>query len=452
MKDREFVRKRGVFFSALTSILGIATLSYLAGVVVMFFQLPSSGFLARALIGARDWRAGDRAAPPPPASTAVPTVRAAVDRPERTFDGFTLYACLGSKVMNTQAMLINMRREVVHRWAVDFSRVWPSPPHLNERLPDLLFCFFACHLYPNGDLLVVFHGKTSPVGCGLAKLDKNSNVLWAFPATTHHDVEVAEDGTIYTIKQEFVYDLPEGLERIATPCEVDYLVALSPAGTLLREPISLLAALRDSPYAELLECVKWPLKRHTPPPGSTTPHVEYQFMVGDPLHTNSVRVLGHEWAANFPLFKAGHVLLSIRDMSVLAVLDPQSGKVVWAARGPWYAQHDAHFLGNGHLLLYDNLGTANGSRVLEYDPQTQAFPWSFGGASGEPFYTSERGACQRLPNGNTFIVNSEGGEMVEVTREKEVVWSSYVDNYITTARRYAPHQLLFLEESQRARP
>ena len=33
-----------------------------------------------------------------------------------------------------------------------------------------------------------------------------------------------------------------------------------------------------------------------------------------------------------------------------------------------------------------------------------------------------RGWAQRLPNGNTLVVNSNSGQAVEVTREKKVVW------------------------------
>lgn len=459
------MHRRKSFPRFLFSILGLALLCYVAGAVVVFFQLPSSEFLAKAFIGARDWYDGERELTPPgiPDAKAAPAMRASIDLPQETFDGFTLYATLGSKPLSTeatldskplstQALLINMRREVVHRWAIPFSRIWPSPSHIQARLPDFLFCFFACHVYPNGDLLAVLHGKNSPVGCGLIKLDRDSKLLWAYPDTIHHDVAVAEDGAIYTIQQEVVHDLPDGLERISTPCEVDHLLVLSPEGELVREPISIFAAFQDTPYEELLEAVKMPTTRHSPPPGSTTPHVDYQFMIGDPLHTNSIKVLSGKLAEKFPLFRAGQVLVSIRDMSVLAVIDPDSGKVVWAARGPWYCQHDAQFLDNGHLLFYDNLGIANGSRVLEYDPQTQAFPWSYSGAAGNPFYTSERGACQRLPNGNTFIVNSEGGELLEVTHDKKVVWSSYIDAYITTARRYAGDELPFVGESMAPRP
>jgi hypothetical protein len=173
---------------------------------------------------------------------------------------------------------------------------------------------------------------------------------------------------------------------------------------------------------------------------------------GDPLHTNSVKVLNGDLASRFPAFKPGQVLISLRSLSAIAMLDPESGKVVWAARGPWLAQHDAQFLPNGRLLVFDNLGAPRGSRVLEYDPQTQALPWSYSGENAEPFFTSERGMSQRLPNGNTLIVSSESRELREVTQDKEVVWSFLFDSFVTTARRYTPEQLSFLKEGLRARP
>jgi hypothetical protein len=135
------------------------------------------------------------------------------------------------------------------------------------------------------------------------------------------------------------------------------------------------------------------------------------------------------------------------------VLDPDSGKVVWAARGPWHAQHDPSFLDNGHLLLFDNLGAPRGSRVLEFDPRTQAFPWVYPGANGTPFFSKIRGMSQRLPNGNTLIVNSDGGEVFEVTAGQEVVWSCSCGlEELNRARRYTPEQLPFLKGDPRARP
>ncbi len=59
---------------------------------------------------------------------------------------------------------------------------------------------------------------------------------------------------------------------------------------------------------------------------------------------------------------------------------------------------------------------------------------------------------KRLPNGNTLIVNSEGGDMFEVTLDKEVVWSRSCRGFLQAARRYGPDQLHFLKGGERARP
>ena len=437
--------------SASLSIVGMASVTYLLGAVVMFFQLPSSGWLAGAFVGARIWFEHKAVSPEPSKPDTTHVVQSAVDRPGETYDGFTFYTCASTDKSGPQAFLLNMRREVVHRWAVRFSQVWPNPTHTEMRPNDSWVCFFGSHLYPNGDLVVVFHDRNLN-GCGLAKLDKESNVLWAYPAAIHHDVDVAEDGTIYALKHEMVYELPPGLEGLVTPCAVDYLIALTPDGQPLRHPIPILTAFHDSPYSIHLAALERPVKRHQPPAGSTAPQIRHVFPDQDALHTNCVRVLRRDLAAKFPNFKAGHVLISVRNLSVVAMIDPQQGRVVWATRGPWLAQHDPQFLDNGHLLIFDNLGSPKSSRVLEYDPRSEAVLWSYSGEDNADFYTSERGMNQRLPNGNTFIVNSERGEMFEVNYDKKVVWSCALDRFITTARRYSAEQLPFLGHGQPARP
>jgi hypothetical protein len=163
-------------------------------------------------------------------------------------------------------------------------------------------------------------------------------------------------------------------------------------------------------------------------------------------------VLSRKLAPHFPRFKAGQVLLSIRHLDAIAVLDVEQRAIVWAARGPWLAQHDAQFLDNGRLLIFDNLGAPQGSRVLEYDPESQALPWSYSGEGGGAFFTAERGMSQRLPNGNTLIVDSQGGELFEVTRDREKVWCCAVQGFINFGRRYAPEELQFLPAGQRPRP
>jgi hypothetical protein len=443
-------RKR---LSSWIAISGMLSLSFLLGASVIYFRLPPAQFLRNAFEGARAWSERQPTAlgawDPEPA----PTVTGKTDLIGKTCDGFTLYATASLSKVNTRAYLMNMSGEVVYRWVVSFSKLWPDPTQGQAPPDDTLVAFNACHVYPNGDLLVVFHSMTQDGsrGCGLAKFDKDSQVLWKFDAAFHHDVDVGEDGTIYALRESLISEMPKGLEFIPAPAQVDSLVILSSDGKVLKS-IPILEAFRDSQYAALLTSVELPSTRRIATAGAARHMVDSSQFRGDPLHTNSVKVLNGDLASRFPAFRRGQVLISVRNLDAIAMLDPESEKIVWAACGPWLGQHDAQFLANGHLLIFDNLGAPRGSRVLEYDPQTQALPWSYSGENAEPFFTGERGLCQRLPNGNTLIVSSEGRELREVTKDQEVVWSYLFDNFISTARRYTPDQVGFLKEDQRARP
>lgn len=445
--------QRGVKrFSRGLAILGAVILVYVLGAGVMFFELPTSGFLSQAFLGARAWN--ERRQRPQPLGVEQ-TPKAAIgpiDKPDKTFDGFTLYTCASMTIPGTQAFLVNMHGEVVHRWELPYSRARPKPPNIPASMDESLVCFFATYLYPNGDLLVVFHGLQEWInGLGLAKLDKDSNLIWMYPGNVHHDVDVAEEGTIYALSQKIVEELPAGLQRLYSPCLFDYLVVLSPDGKELKKPISILEALRASDYAANLDALG-PSNKPVAPGGLNAPTMVELSRARDPLHANTVKVLSRQLAPKFPNFKAGQVLLTLRNLDLLVALDPDKETVVWGARGPWQAQHDAQFLDNGRLLLFDNLGSARSSRVLEYDPRTQAIPWSYPGDDNPPFLSPDRGMCQRLPNGNTLIVNSEGGEILEVTPQRETVWTCSAGRYITSARRYAPQQLTFLKGDVHARP
>jgi hypothetical protein len=433
-------------------LVGVASLCYVLGAAVMFFELPSSAFLRRAFVGGAAWYETRRPVPdepPPPLSVGK------IDRPDKTCDGFTLLMYGGG----SQAVLVDMAGNVVHRWHVPFSELWPDPAHVGGRVEDAAVYFNDGHLFPNGDLLVVVEGPINQNnwsnGYGLAKLDKDSHVLWKYAEKCHHDLDVGEDGTVYALANEMVEDVPPGLGYIPTPCVVDFVHVISPEGKTLKR-ISLLKALKSSPYAPLFSAIERPGRTGPAtagPPGGWLPPVQDDALRRDVLHTNAVKVLGRSLAAAFPQFQAGQLLVSPRHLDALAVLDPDSERVVWAARGPWRAQHDPSFLANGHLLLFDNMGSPRGSRVLEYDPRSQAFPWTYPGDAGTPFLSRIRGMCQRLPNGNTLVVNSDGGEAFEVTAGHEVVWSCSCGRVeLNRARRYTPEQLSFLKGDQRARP
>jgi hypothetical protein len=450
------------------SVLGVLGLGYLLGAAVLFFQLPSHEFLGKAFAGAKAWHERGRASMPSISPGAAESVvrEVTVDDVQKTYDGFTLY----TEAEDSRATLIDMRGTEVHHWELPFSKAWPQAPHVKDPLPDGQIHWFRARLYPNGDLLAIYHGDgDTPYGYGLVKLDKDSKLLWAYANHVHHDVDVGEDGTIYTLTQNLVEKPPAGLGFIAAPNYLaEFLVVLSPEGQEL-ESIPIMEAFANSPYALTLFSAG---KFMNPMSNVAGPNVALplaalaqQNLKGDLLHTNSVRVLSQAWAAKFPLFKAGQVLLSVRNTSTVAVLDRPTRRVVWAAQGGvWWLQHDAEFLDNGHLLLFDNCGSSRQTRILEYDPLTQAIPWVYANEDSMAFNAFARGMKQRLPNGNTLILDPDNRRLFEVTQSKDLVWENLCSlpsgspdqvpgsHPLTSARRYSADELTFLKDVARPRP
>jgi hypothetical protein len=426
---------------ACLSLLGLAGLSVIAGAAVMYFEVPPFSFFNAAFGGARAWYQRGLADPLPSAGPGG-MARAGVwrDHPPGTFDGFTLY----TTTQGPRAKLINMRGDVVHEWELPFRKAWATPPHVRDPLPDQQIHWFRAHLYPNGDLLAVYHAEgDTPFGYGLVKVDKDSRLQWAYAGNTHHDIDVDEDGAIYTLGQKIDRKPPPGLDELPGPLITDSLVVLAPDGRE-RESIPLLEAFRDSSYAQLF-LAALDLAPARGPAAS-------RDSKGDLVHANSVKVLTRNLAPKFPLFRPGQVLISFRTPNLLAVVDRGTRTVVWAARGIWQAQHDAEFLQNGHILLYDNVGSNHGSRVVEYDPQTQAVTWIYQNENSDPFRAASRGMKQRLPNGNTLLTDPDHWLLLEVTPTKDLVWKACCGGIVTGARRYGPDELTFLKGEAHARP
>lgn len=312
--------------------------------------------------------------------------------------------------------LINRKGQITAKWNMPFSKVWTNATHVQNSKNATPY-IRAAKLYPNGDLLLLYEGLgDTPYGYGLAKIDKNSNVIWKYSDNIHHDIYIDnESGNIYTLSQSFIKSGPKGAEGLYMPQLTDYAVILSPDGNLL-EKIPLLDAFINSKYKPYLTQKKQHSKNES----------------WDALHANSIMRLSKAQAPKFPQFKEGDILISFRNMNLIAVLDPLNKTIKWAARGPWANQHDAKFLDNGNIMLFDNAGYVENykqvfSRVLEFNPMTLAIEWEYHGTINKPLYTYLFGHAQRLENETTVIVESGGGRAIEVTKEGNIVWEILVD-------------------------
>jgi hypothetical protein len=305
------------------------------------------------------------------------------------FSGLNLYTSGHA----AEALLIDMQGNVLHRWARGFREVWPNA-EVPGNVRSTRFWRWAEPL-PDGGLIVIWDGQ------GIARLDAESNVIWADLNRAHHEAELAPSGAIYTLTRK-AHVVPRVNEK--RPILEDFLVVLGPGGNELHR-VSLLEAFARAPE----ECRRiWE---------------ESERRAGDIFHTNAVELLDGRLANRIPAFAEGNVMISIRFLDAIAVLDPEREKIVWAARGEFARQHDPTILKNGRLLLFDNDGPeGRHSAVREYDPVSMRQLWEYRGSKQRPFHSATCGTAQRLPNGNTLITESDAGRAFEVSRGKKIVW------------------------------
>lgn len=381
---------------------------FLCGAILMAADLPPGPQVARAYEGGKalidkaftyhDPLQSDLWAP-----TRSPEAGVTLHDPQRAQQGYTLY----TSGHEAAAYLVDMDGNVVHEWKRPFSTVWDKSAAVRDPQPDGFVYFRKAHLFPNGDLLAIYEGAgDTPYGYGMVKLDRDGNVLWRFLEHTHHDFAVASDGRIYVLTHEISDQPAERLGHLKPPRIEDFLVVLSAEGEELMR-IPLLGTVARSRFEPLLHTVSF-------------------YALKDPLHTNTVKIVEPGLAAGFPRGKLGQVMLSFRELNAIAILDLEMQEIVWALRGPWLGQHDPDILPNGNILLFDNNGrfkhAAGRSRVLEIDPRNSEIVWQYAGTEAQPFESAIRSSQQRLVNGNTLITESDGGRLLEVTPEGDVVW------------------------------
>jgi hypothetical protein len=308
--------------------------------------------------------------------------------PGRAYEGLNLY----TSGHGPEAVLIDMKGRVLHRWRCTFRQAFPGREV--PKSAETLDYWRRAHLYENGDLLAIFEGF------GLIKLDKDSNLIWANPRRFHHDMCVGDQGFIYTLSREAKIR-PE--IHAYEPVLEDFVTILDAEGNVLRN-VSLLEAFARSSYASIL----------------------YNMPdEGDLFHTNTLELLDGTQAKRSPIFRRGNVLISMRTFSTIAIVDLKREEVVWALTGQWLAQHQPTLLDNAHILLLDNLGHHGMSKVIEIDALTQEIAWAYHGTPQNGFFTASCGSSQRLPNGNTLITESDAGRAFELTRRQEIVWEYF---------------------------
>ncbi|MFT5198088.1 MAG: hypothetical protein ACI87O_000737 [Planctomycetota bacterium] len=304
--------------------------------------------------------------------------------PEAAQQGFNLY-CSGHA---PEAFLMDMAGKVLHRWALPFDQV-PSQRTPSRRTQ---LTWRKVQLLPKGELLVCYEGL------GLARLDRNSKLMWYWDGAAHHDFEVQGD-RIFSLSREgrsLPYLDNEGPVVEDALCQVDLKT-----GQLLKRT-SIYEALFRSRWSSFL--------------------LQHAKQGGDVLHNNSLDRVPESVAKRLPRVGPQDWLLCFRNVNAIAILNVQQDKIVWMHEGPWQGPHSVSGLDSGNLLIFDNMGQGGFTRLMEWDPISHKMPWIYHGSPPESFVSIFSGNVRRLENGNTLASLSCAGLAQEITPDGRVVW------------------------------
>jgi len=154
----------------------------------------------------------------------------------------------------------------------------------------------------------------------------------------------------------------------------------------------------------------------------------------DITHLNDVEILSEEIADQFPLFNAGDIMVSLRNMSTVLVIDGESEVIKWRMQYPLVRQHDPDFEPGGRIVIFDNRDdmTQEGmrlgpTRILSVDPLTGNWESLFPADTDQAFYSQTGGKHQLLDNGSRLITEPHGGRVFEIDPSGDVVWDWVVE-------------------------
>lgn len=383
----------------------LALLAFLAGAVAMHTGVPPSKLIRRALSGLSAMthledetlvsslvRIEEGVRPDPNVRTLDPAagreLLLVTGGPNQDAARCPEYGCL--------AWIMDREGRVLHAWPLPLGELFDNVEGFNGNVETRNFYPIGLGLMPDGSLVATFHARnTYPYVAGIARISWDGEVMWQRIDGAHHWLAVGEDGLIYAPSQErralaHVGDNAVTL-RCPDPVNDEGVRIYRPDGTVVRTLVMTDLLVRNG-YPGLIYSVRDDC---------------------DPIHLNSVDVATAQEARGIPGAEAGDLLVSLREPSAIALLDPETGRIKHLVAGRTAAQHSAHFLPDGSVIAFDNQGGSRGtggSRIMRLDLATGraevAFPRSDRGAV-MPFVSPDGGTVIPSPDGRRAIVASK---------------------------------------------
>lgn len=345
---------------------------------------------------------------------------------DQAYNGLTVLQ--GTMPGGPQLRLIDMLGRELHRWDVDFFKIWPNPEHIEEKYrPKTKFNYHTQGMvvFPDASVLVNVSGK------GAAKLDKCGNVEWTVDHLTHHSITPLDDGGYWIPSHRPARDTPDHL--IFAGITRDKLLNAPPGQLYQYENL----VLRVGARGEVIDSFSVLQALYDAGLESAIDNTMY-IKPDDPTHLNDIVVVTAALAAKIDGVEAGDLLLSLRQMKMLLIIDDETGALKWHYIGPWIYQHDPDITAEGNIVVYNNanywlnFNRKPGSNLIELDPATLKTRIIYPLGDQPSFVSELLGAHELLPNGNRLIVESRAGRVFEINPAGDIVWDfikPYDDTY-----------------------
>ena len=344
--------------------------------------------------------------------------------------------------MNTNELrLIRRSGEMVARWPVEFSALFPDTSHITKPpATDWNTDTHGALILPNGSVVFNFDYH------GLVKLDRCGAPVWTLPLMTHHSVERAEGGGFWVPGRYYVAkESDSSFPPFKTPYNVDTILKVSENGEVLVD-LSVPKILYDNGLEALLTASGQSIAKNT----DTGLEI---------IHLNKIEELTSDLANEFPMFETGDLALSLRNRNLVLVVDPDTQKVRWWKVGPWLRQHDPEFRPGGKIIVFNNnnyrvaykdypdalpIADSRLSNILEVQLASNEPRVIYGGTPEQRMFSIIRSKLEPTPAGGLLITEFQAGRAFEIDEDGRVVWQ-YINRYsdtevgeLTEARAYGP--------------
>ncbi len=256
--------------------------------------------------------------------------------------------------------------------------------------------FIPTHPMLTEDGGLVFAGS-SP----LIRVDACSKPVWTIAGGFHHSIENDSDGNYWVPRR---LSSPTRKAEALNMAESE-LVKIHPDGKIL---------------------VRIPMYKIFADNGMQA-HIDGQPTSVDPYHINDIQPV----MKSGPYWQKDDLFLSLRNLSMVLLYRPSTGKVIWHQKGPWLAQHDVNILDDYRISIFDNhvsMGFAPGrvdgtNRLAIVDFRNGAVSFDYDTAfKNQAIKTVSQGRGIILPGGDMLVEETNYGRLLRVAPNGAIRW------------------------------